>query len=50
MEGGKESLKSSNTGKALKKHAREMDTLKKIIGEYAVANEALKKALGGSRG
>ena len=50
MEGGKESLKSSNTGKALKKHAREVDTLKKIIGEYAVANEALKKTLGGSRG
>ena len=43
LEGGKESLKSPNTGKALKKHAREVDTLKKIIGEYAVANEALKK-------
>ena len=37
----KESLKSPNTGKAPKKHAREVDTLKKIIGEYAVANEAL---------
>ena len=43
MEGGKESLNSPNTGKTLKKHAREVDTLKKIIGEYAVANEALKK-------
>ena len=50
LEGGKESLKNPNTGKTLKKHAREVDTLKKIIGEYAVANEALKKTLGGSRG
>ena len=50
LEGGKESLKSSNTGKALKKHAREVDTLKKIIEEYAVANDALKKTSGGSRG
>ena len=49
LEGGKESLKNPNTGKTLKKHAREVDTLKKIIGEYAVANEALKKTLGGSR-
>ena len=43
LEGGRESLKSPNTGKNLKKHARKVDTLKKIIGEYAVANEALKK-------
>ena len=49
LQGGKESLESTNPNKTLRRHEREVATLKRIIGEYAVANEALKKTLGGSR-
>ena len=37
-------------GKTLKGHAREVEILKKIIDEYAVANDVLKKTSGGGRG
>ena len=33
----------SGTTRATKKHVREVETLKRIIGEYTVGNEALKK-------
>ena len=43
LEGGKDAVARSGTTRTLKRHAREVETLKRIIGEYAVANEALKK-------
>ncbi len=49
LEGGKDAVARSGTARALKKHTREVETLKRIIGEYAVANEALKKTLEGGR-
>ena len=49
LQGGRESLRSPSSGRTLKKHAREVEILKRIIGEYAVANDALKKTSGGSR-
>ena len=40
----------SGSGRTPKRHAREVEILKRIIGEYAVANGALKKTSGGGRG
>ncbi len=40
---------SPDSSRTLKRHAREVEILKRIIGEYAVANDALKKTSGGSR-
>ena len=50
LHGGRESLGSPGSGRTLKRHAREVEILKRIIGEYAVANDALKKTSGGGRG
>ena len=50
LQGGRESLGSPGSGRTLKRHAREVEILKKIIGEHAVANDVLKKTSGGSRG
>ena len=36
-----------DASKQVKRHKEEVASLKRIIGEYAVANDALKKALGG---
>ncbi len=49
LQGGRESLGRPDSSRTLKRHAREVEILKRIIGEYAVANDALKKTSGGSR-
>ncbi len=36
-----------DASKQVKRHKEVVASLKRIIGEYAVANDALKKALGG---
>ena len=46
LAGGRSSLDSPNTTKQARQH-KETASLKRIIGEYAVANDALKKALEG---
>ena len=48
LQGGRESLGSPGSGRTLKRHAREVEILKRIIGKYAVANDALKKTSVGS--
>ena len=45
--GGRSSLEGPDASKQAKRHAKEVASLKRIIGEYAVANDALKKALEG---
>lgn len=50
LDGGRSSFEGSNTSKQAKKHKKEITSLKRIIGEYAVANDALKKALEGEVG
>ncbi len=47
LDGGRSSFEGSNASKQAKKHKKEITSLKRIIGEYAVANDALKKALEG---
>ena len=46
--GGRSSLDGPDASKQAKRHAKEVASLKRIIGEYAVANDALKKALEGN--
>ena len=48
LAGGRGSLDGPDASKQAKRHAKEVASLKRIIGEYAVANDALKKALGGN--
>ena len=45
--GGRISLDGPDASKQAKRHKKEIASLKRIIGEYAVANDALKKALEG---
>ena len=40
---GHDSLEGPSTATQAMRHKKEVASLKKIIGEYAVANEALKK-------
>ena len=47
LAGGHSSLDGPDTSKQVKRHKEEAASPKRIIGEYAVANDALKKALGG---
>ena len=47
LAGGRSSLDGPDASKQVKRHKEEVASLKGIIGEYAVANDALKKALGG---
>ena len=47
LEGGRGSLEGSDAASKAKRHRKEVASLKRIIGEYAVANEALKKTLEG---
>ncbi|MDE0265898.1 MAG: transposase [Thaumarchaeota archaeon] len=49
LEGGRSSPEGSNAGRRERLHGREVSDLKRIIGEYAVANAALKKTLEGGR-
>ena len=46
--GRRSSLDGPDVSKQVKRHAKEVASLKRIIGEYAVANDALKKALEGN--
>ena len=39
---------SPSSDRTFKRHAQEVEILKRIIGEYAVANDALKKRREGS--
>ncbi len=50
LTGGRSSLGGSDAARQAKQHKREVESLKRIIGEYAVANEALKKTLEGGTG
>ena len=47
LAGGRGSLEGPDHSKQTKRHKKEIASLKRIIGEYAVANDALKKALEG---
>ena len=47
LAGGRGSLEGPDASKQIKRHKKEIASLKRIIGEYAVANDALKKALEG---
>ena len=49
LAGGRSSLDGPDASKQSKRHKKEIASLKRIIGEYAVANDALKKALEGGR-
>ena len=49
LEGGRSSLEVADAGRRERRHNREVSDLKRIIGEYAVANAALKKTLEGGR-
>ena len=49
LAGGRNSLDGPDASKQVKRHKQETASLKRIIGEYAVANDALKKALEGER-
>ena len=46
---GRGSFDGADAAVRVRRHKREVEHLKRIIGEYAVANEALKKTLEGSR-
>ena len=48
LAGGRSSLEGPDASKQAKRHAKEIASLKRLIGEYAVANDALKKAQGGN--
>ena len=47
MQGGRQAL--LNKGDETKNHAKEMENLKRIIGEITVANDVLKKNFGGNK-
>lgn len=49
LAGGRGSLDGSDLASRTRNHRKELARLKRIIGEYAVANDALKKALEGDR-
>ena len=49
LTGGRSSLDGSDASKQVRRYKKEITSLKRIIGEYAVANDALKKALEGGR-
>ena len=44
LAGGRGSLEGPDISKQAKRRKKEIASLKRIIGEYAVANDALKKA------
>lgn len=46
---GRDSFDGSDSAAKARNHKKEVSQLKRIIGEYAVANDALKKTLEGSR-
>lgn len=48
LAGWRSSLNGPDVSKQVKQHAKVVVLLKRIIGEYAVANYALKKDLEGS--
>ncbi len=50
LAGGRSSLDGSDAARQSKRHKREVESLKRIIGGYVVANEALKKTLEGGAG
>ena len=50
LEGGRNSFKGANAERQERLHSKEVSDLKRIIGEYAVANAALKKTWEESRG
>ena len=45
--GGRISLDGSGTVRQARRHKKEVESLKRLVGEYAVANAALKKTLEG---
>ncbi len=45
LKAGKSSFSDSDISSLAKRHKKEISSLKRIIGEYAVANDALKKTL-----
>ena len=47
LAGGRTSLDGSDAVIQARRHRKEVESLKRIIGEYAVANAALKKTLEG---
>ena len=47
LQGGKQAL--TDKGGAVKNHAKEVENLKRIIGEITVANDILKKTLEGAK-
>ena len=47
LTGGRSSLDGPDASKQVKRHKEEVASLKRIVGEYAVVNDVLKKALGG---
>ena len=47
LQGGKQAL--AGGGEAARNHAKEVENLKRIIGEIAVANDILKKTLEGAK-
>ena len=47
LQGGKDAL--LNKGGRIKNHAKEVENLKRIIGEITVANDILKKTLEGTK-
>ena len=49
LEVGRSSFEGADAGRREQRHNREVSDLKRLIGEYAVANAALKKTLGGGR-
>ncbi len=49
LEGGKAALAGSSNGDVFKSMMKENDSLKRIIGEITMANDALKKTLEGGK-
>ncbi len=49
LDGGKASLDGTLNGDACKSMKREIDNLKRIIGELTIANDAFKKTLEGDK-
>ncbi|MDE0527016.1 MAG: transposase [Thaumarchaeota archaeon] len=49
LEGGRSSFEGADAGRRERRHSREVSDLKRIIGEYAVTNAALKNAGGRQR-
>ena len=45
LDAGKNSFDGSNMSSLAKRHRKEISFLKSMIGEYAMANDALKKTL-----